>query len=294
VELILAASVALAAVLAWTAWEVSMASRLRRDRRPLVQRNAAVAGAHRLTVVGQLGLVGLSAVLASVAAVSLWWSPVAVATPLVGALCTVALAAAAAACVWWAARRHRARQDRRALLAVTVTALATEVVLRGLGLGLLEQAGWPVTAAVLAMALATGLLQAWRATVGNRAYALVLGTVLGFLLGLVVVLTGSVLAAAAVHVAVVAVGLARALPTPGSGGGCACGGHDHDHGSTGTTSAAASSTAPGTTPGATGATEPVGAEATGAHSDAHASCGSTCDHAGTSACAVCPLSTARV
>lgn len=279
-ELILAAAVALAAVLAWTAWEVAMAARLRRDRRPLVQRNAAVAGAHRLTVVGQLGLVGLSAVLASVAATSLWWSPVAVATPLVGAVVTVALAAAAAAVVWWAAGRHHAPQDRRALLAVAVTALATEVVLRGLGLGLLDAAGWPVTAAVLAMALATGLLQAWRATAGNRAYALVLGTVLGFLLGLVVVLSGSVLAAAAVHVAVGAVSLARALPAPGAGGGCACGGHDHDHGATGTSTGEATGTSTG--------------EATGHVEDTHASCGSTCDHAGTSACAVCPLSTARV
>jgi hypothetical protein len=296
VELLLAAGLTVAALVAWTAWETTMASRLRRDHRPLVARSAAIAGAHRLTVVAQLGLVGVAAVVATTVAVPLWWSPVAVADPVVGAVVTAVLTLAAAATVMWVARRHSAPQDRRALLAVSATALGTEVVLRGLGLGLLDAAGWPVTVAVLVTAVATGLLQAWRSSPGNRAYALVLATVLGFLLGLVVVLTGSVLAAAAIHVVVGALGLARTLPVAAHAAGCACGGHDHDAPAPGPAAAAGDPGAAAMT--AAGATGDTGAATagppTGAGTADHSSCGSTCEHAGTSACASCPLSAARV
>lgn len=271
-ELILAASLAVAAVLAWTAWETTMASRLRRDRRPLPARNAAVAGAHRLTAMGQLGLIAVAVVVAALASVSLWWSPVAVAPVTAGVTVTALLVAGAGVAAGWTARRHPSRQDRRALLAVAVTAVATEVLLRGLGLGLLDAAGWPVTVAVLVAAVLTGALQGWRASRGSRGYAFVLSTVLGFVLGLVVVLTGSVLAAAAIHVGVASLSLARALAAAGQGQGCQCGGHDHE-----------------TTGGSTTGVPAVAAAVTGA-----TPCGTACDHAGSSACAVCPLSAARV
>ncbi|WP_380166489.1 type II CAAX prenyl endopeptidase Rce1 family protein [Jannaschia sp. R86511] len=277
-DILLAAAVALAAVLGWTAFESTMARRLRRDTRPLRARNAAVAGAHRLSVVGHLGLVAVAVALAAIVPVPLWWSPVAVASPLVGGLTAGLLLLAAAATVAWVARRDHKPRERRALLAVVAAALSTEVLLRGLALGLLDLAGWPVTMAVLLAAVATGLLQAWRAVPGSRAFGFVLATVLGFALGLVVVLTGSVLAAVAIHVVVAVVGLARTVPTAAHGAGCACGGHDHDA-PTGATSEAPAS--PDVAPAVTGR----------AHS---AACGSTCDHAGTSACASCPLSTARV
>lgn len=283
-----------AAVVAWTAWESTMVARLRRDTRPLVARNAAVAGAYRLSVVGQLGLVAVAVVVATLTAVPLWWKPVAVTEPLLGGVVTAVLVALAAAAAWWTARRGPAAQDRRALLAVATTALSTEVLLRGLGLSLLEQADSPVTIAVLVTAVLTGLLQAWRSAPGSRAYGFVLATVLGFVLGLVVVLTGSVLAAAAVHVTVAVLGLARTFPDRSHAAGCACGGHDHDAPATTTTTPTAA-----TTGGAVGTTDGVAEATTGVTGTAnphasHASCGSTCDHAGTSACAVCPLSTARV
>ncbi len=300
-DILLAGLVALAAVVVWSTWEASVAARLRRDTRSLVRRNAAVAGAHRLTVVGQLALVAIAAALAGMVGVPLWWSPIVVADPVVGTVVTALLIAAAAGAAWYAARRGRAPQDRRALAAAVATALATEVVLRGLALSLLDAAGSPVTMSVLLAAVATGLLQAGRAHPGSRAFGFVLATVLGFVLGLVVVLTGSVLAAAAVHVALVAVGLARSIPVATSG--CACGGHDHDRGtttvvpaSTGTSGTAVTvSTADGNRPGAAEVVLPGATQA--AHARAgqdHASCGSSCDHAGTNACAVCPLSTARV
>lgn len=298
-DILLAAVVAVVAVAAWSTWEASMAARLRRDTRPLVARNAAVAGASRLTVVAQLALVALASVLAAVVAVPLWQNPMAVAEPLVGGVVTALLVTGAAAAVWFAARRGRAPQDRRALAAAVATAVGTEILLRGLALGLLDAAGSPVTVAVLLAAVATGLLQARRAHPGSRAFGFVVATVLGFVLGLVVVLTGSVLAAAASHVVVVALGLARAIPVAPSG--CACGSAHHDHGSTtGTTTgttrtdggspAPAGAATPAATAAATAATRPAATKA--GHS--HASCGSSCDHAGTSACAVCPLSTARV
>lgn len=249
-----------------------MTSRLQRDRRPLVTRNAAVAGAHRLTVVGQLGLVALAAGAAAIVGVPIWQSSVAMTEPWVGTLVTAVLIIAAAASVWWALREGRAPQDRRALLAVTVTAVATEVLLRGLALGLLDAAGSPVTVAVLLSAVATGLLQACRATPGSRAYGLVLATVFGFVLGLVVIVSGSVLAAAALHVVVNALGLARTMTaaTSAAAAGCACGGHDHDH--------SAAPTSASSQP--EGNLEPAD----------HASCSSSCEHAGSAACAVCPLS----
>ncbi|MGJ7441006.1 CPBP family glutamic-type intramembrane protease [Aquipuribacter sp. MA13-6] len=284
-DILLAAVVALAAVAGWTAWESSMAARLRRDRRPLVARNAAVAGAHRLSVVAHLGLVGLAVALAALVQVPLWWSPVAVATPSLGAVVTGALLLVAGGCVGWAARRNRLPRDRRALLAVVATAVATEVLLRGLLLGLLDAAGWPVTAAVLVAAVATGLLQAWRAGPGSRTFGLVLATVLGFALGLVVVLVGSVLAAVAIHVVVATLGLVRTVPGAGHTAGCGCGGHDHD--ATGTATFT-------TVPGDPATPVPGGTAGTAAGGHDHTTCGSTCDHAGTSACASCPLSKARV
>lgn len=319
-DILLAALVALAAVVGWTAFEARMASRLRRDRRPLVVRNTAVAGAQRLSVVANIGLIGLAVALSSLVAVPMWWSPVAVADPVVGAVLTGLLVLVALGVSVWAARRNRLPRDRRALLAVVATAVATEVLLRGLAIGLLDAAGWPVTAAVLVAAVATGLLQAWRAAPGSRGFGLVLATVLGFVLGLVVVLTGSVLAAAAIHVVVAVLGLTRSVPVAAHGAGCACGGHDHDApGTTSVPSTTTGTTAAATTrtTGRTGAASPTGAAgvtaasgttaASAAHpatsavpgaapagSHSHASCGTTCDHASTSACSSCPLSRARV
>ena len=307
VSILLVGLAGLVAVVGWTAWESAMTARLRHDTRPLVARNAAVAGAHRLTAAGQVALVAMATVLASLASVSLWWNPVAVAVPLVGGAVTVVLVAGAAAAVLWSRRRGPAPQDRRARLAAVATAFATEVLLRGLALALLDAAGSSITVAVLLAALATGLLQAWRAAPGSRAFGFVLATVLGVGLGLVVVLTGSVLAAAAIHVAVSAVGLARTIPVEAAHT-CRCGGADHDHGTTGSTTG--STTGPSGAPGTAGpsgaagrpgagtpspaAGDPPGGSGPGGAHDGHASCGSTCDHAGTSACAVCPLSSARV
>ncbi len=302
----LAAAAVVVAVVAWTAWEHTMVSRLARDTRPLSRRNAAVAGAHRLTVVGQLGLVAVAVVLAGLVGVPLWF-PAAVASPVAGAVLTALLVLGAAAVVVWAARRGHRPQDRRAMAAVVATAFATEVLLRGFALGVLDASGWPVTAAVLVTALATGLLQASRARAGSRAFGFVLATLLGFVLGLVVLLTGSVLAAAAVHVAVAALGLGRSFPPRDHAPGCMCG---HDHGAAGAHPATTTGTAPATTPSPAGGAATTTSYATGAgagtteataggtvpgHDHApHAACGSTCDHAGSSACAVCPLSTARV
>jgi membrane protease YdiL (CAAX protease family) len=258
-----------------------------------VARNAAVAGAQRLTVAGQLGLVVVATVVAGLVGVSPWWSPVAVVAPAVGWLVTGLAVLALAVVVVWAARRGPLPADRRALLAVLATAVATEVVLRGFLLALLEEAGSPVTVAVLLAAGATGALYAVRARPGSRGTGFVLGTVLGFGLGLVVVLTGSPLAAAALHAAVAVAGLARTLSGSHTPTGCACG---HDHSATAaaplTTSApaATSSTSAGAAISA-GAAGAAGA-ATAPHD--HASCGTTCDHAGSAACASCPLSTARV
>jgi membrane protease YdiL (CAAX protease family) len=277
VDLVLAAAAVALAVAAWTAWEATMAARLLRDRRPLVARNAAVAGAQRLTVVGQVGLVVVTTVAAGLVGVSPWWSPVAVVAPAVGWLVTGLAVLALGVVTVWAARRGPLPADRRALLAVLATAVATEVVLRGFLLALLEEAGSPVTVAVLLAAGATGALYAVRARPGSRGTAFVLGTVLGFGLGLVVLLTGSPLAAAALHAAVAVAGLARTLPGTHTATGCACG-HDHSGAAT-----APTATTTGTTTGATA----------GAAHD-HASCGTTCDHAGSAACASCPLSTARV
>gem|GEM_PF-6075987 len=288
-DILLAALVALGAVAGWTAWEARMAARLRRDRRPLAARNAAVAGAQRLSVVAHVGLVTLAVALSALVQVPLWWSPVAVADPALGAVMSGLLVLVAVGAAVWAARRNRLPRDRRALLAVVATAVATEVLLRGLTLGLLDAAGWPVTAAVLVAAVATGLLQAWRAAPGSRAFGLVLATVLGFALGLVVVLTGSILAAAAIHVVVAVLGLVRTVPVAAHGAGCACGGHDHD--ATGSTTSTTTPGTPGSDP--TPGTSPAGGVA-GSDDHSHASCGTTCDHAGTSACASCPLSKARV
>ncbi|MFC3689931.1 type II CAAX prenyl endopeptidase Rce1 family protein [Aquipuribacter hungaricus] len=324
-DILLAAAVVAAAVVAWTAWEATMVSRLARDTRPLPRRNAAVAGAHRLTVVGQLGLVALAAVAAGLVQVPLWWNPSAVAAPAVGGAVTVLLLVGAGAVVWWAARRGHRPQDRRALLAVAATAASTEVLLRGFGLGLLDETGWSVTAAVLVTSLATGLLQAWRARRGSRGYGFVLATLLGFGFGLLVLLTGSVVAAVALHVAVAAAGLGRTFPARNHAPGCACG---HDHGETsslpvvvpgpaaagtgpaatgsagtavpaGSASSAVPSGAPadGTAPAVTDVRDGVTGHAHAGHSHAggsHAACGTTCDHAGSPACAACPLSAARV
>lgn len=318
VDILLAAAVVAAAVVAWTAWEASMVSRLARDTRPLPRRNAAVAGAHRLTVVGQLGLVALAAVAAGLVQVPLWWNPSAVAAPALGAAVTVLLLVGAGVVVWWTARRGHRPQDRRALLAVAATAASTEVLLRGFGLGLLDETGWSVTAAVLVTSLATGLLQAWRARRGSRGYGFVLATLLGFGFGLLVLLTGSVVAAVALHVAVAAAGLGRTFPARHHAPGCACG---HDHGETsslpvvvpgpaaagtggaarptGSTGSAAptGATADGTVPAVTDVRDGATGHAPAGHSHAggsHAACGTTCDHAGSPACAACPLSAARV
>jgi len=308
VDILLAAAVVASAVAAWTAWEALMVSRLARDTRPLPRRNAAVAGAHRLTVVGQLGLLALAVVASGLVAVPLWNHPSAVAAPVVGGVVTAVLVAAAGAAAWWAARRGFRPQDRRALLAVAVTAATTEVLLRGLGLGLLEAGGWGVTVAVLVTALATGLLQAWRARPGSRAYGFVVATLLGFGLGLLVMVTGSVPAAAAVHVVVAVLGLGRTFPARNHAPGCACG-HDHGAVAAADQAGAAPGPAPGAAPSAaasTASTAPVvdleaGAAAamvpstTGSPAvGAHATCGSTCENAGSRACAVCPLSTTRV
>lgn len=296
VHILLAAVVVIAAVVAWTAFEARMVARLARDTRPLASRNAAVAGAFRLSVLGQTALLALAVVVAGLTSVQLWWNPVAVAEPLVGGLVTAVLLVGVGVACWWTARRGPAPHDRRALFAVAVTALSTEVLLRGLGLALLDEAGSPVTVAVLVTAVTTGVLQAWRSGPGNRANGFVLATVLGFALGLVVVLTGSVLAAAAVHVAVSVLALARTFPDRSHPAGCACG---HDHSAppaTPSTEEGGPSTAmastPATTAAATTATTP--GPAAGHATGAHASCGTTCDHAGTSACAVCPLSAAKV
>lgn len=313
-DILLAAVVVASAVAAWTAWEALMVSRLARDTRPLPRRNAAVAGAHRLTVVGQLGLLALAVVASGLVAVPLWTHPSGALSPVVGGVVTAVLVVAAGAAAWWAARRGFRPQDRRALLAVAVTAATTEVLLRGLGLGLLEASGWGVTVAVLVTALATGLLQAWRARPGSRAYGFVVATLLGFGLGLLVTVTGSVAAAVAVHVVVAVLGLGRTFPARGHAPGCACG---HDHGAVAVLgqAGAAPRPAPGGAPRAaasTASTAPlvdlgagtVAAVVTAAAAvpattgpsavGAHAACGSTCDHAGSRACAVCPLSTARV
>lgn len=289
-SILLAVAVTGVAVVAWTAWEARMAGRLRGDTRPLAVRNAAVAGAHRLSTVGQVALVALAVGVAALAQVSVWWNPVAVASPALGTAVTAVLVLAAVATVGWTGRRGCAPRERRALAAVVATAVATEVLLRGLLLALLDAAGWSVTVAVLVAAVTTGLLQAWRGTAGSRAFGFVLGTLLGVGLGLVVVLTGSVLAAAALHVVVVALGLARTIPVAVPGGtGCACG---QDHGAGGHAVSTASDRV-------TGDHVPhdhaAGDHAAGDHAAGdHAGCGSTCDHAGSSACAACPLSTARV
>jgi len=316
VDILLAAAVVSSAVAAWTAWEALMVSRLTRDTRPLPRRNAAVAGAHRLTVVGQLGLLALAVVASGLVAVPLWTHPTAVSEPVVGGVVTAVLVAAAGAGAWWAARRGFRPQDRRALLAVAVTAATTEVLLRGLGLGLLEAGGWGVTVAVLVTALATGLLQAWRARPGSRAYGFVVATLLGFGLGLLVMVTGSVTAAAAVHVVVAVLALGRTFPARDHAPGCACG-HDHAAVAAADQSGAAPAPSPGAAPAphpgaatsavvstaATAAVVDLDARTTAAAVPArtgapavgvHAACGSTCDHAGSRACAVCPLSTARV
>ena len=292
-EILLAAALVVSAVVAWTAWEARMVSRLARDRRPLPRRNAAVAGAHRLSVVGQLGLLALAAVVAGLVAVPLWTHPAGVWIPVVSVVVTALLVAAAGAAGWWTARRGFRPQDRRALLTVVVTAATTEVLLRGLGLGLLEAAGWGVTAAVLVTALGTGVLQAWRARPGSRAFGFVVATLLGFGLGLLVMVTGSVLAAVAAHVVVAALGLGRTFPARDHAPGCACG---HDHGATATTSRSAAPAGPGAGSGPQPAAGVDGVPAaTGAPAGSpHDACGATCEHAGSRACAVCPLSTARV
>lgn len=311
VDTLLAAAAVVAAVVAWTAWEATMVSRLAKDSRSLPRRNAALAGASRLTVVGQLGLVAVALVVAGLAQVPVW-SLTAQTSPL-GLAATGLTLVLGGAALWWTARRGHRPQDRRALAAVAATAVATEVVLRGFGLGLLDTAGWSVTAAVLVTSVATGLLQAARVRPGSRAPGFVLATLLGFLLGLVALLTGSVVAAAAVHLAVAVMGLGRTFPARDHAPGCMCG-HDHGGGTstaagTGTGSGTATGTAAGTAaePGGSRGTSSAGTAAPGTAGDtsggaphaahgpgAHTSCGTTCDHAGSSACAFCPLSTARV
>ncbi|WP_336922063.1 CPBP family glutamic-type intramembrane protease [Aquipuribacter sp. SD81] len=287
-DLLLAGAVVVCALVAWTAWESVMAARLRRDRRPLVARNAAVAGAQRLTVVGQLAVVVVTTAAAALTGLALWWSPVGVAAPALGWVAGGALGLGAAGLVAWVARRRPLARDRRALAATVATAVGTEVVLRGFGLSVLEAAGSPVTVSVLVAAAATGGLQAWRSRRGTRATAFVLGSALGFALGLVVLLTGSVVAAAALHVGVAVLGLLRTLPDPARAGGCACG-QEHDHDAATTTS----DVVPGTAVPA--GHERVDAPGAGAVTPAAAhACGSSCAHHGTSACTTCPLQAARV
>ena len=208
------AGVALAAVVGWTAWEAAMAARLRRSTALGREREAAVTGALRLVVLGQLAIISLCTGAALAAGVPLWrgsasLAPVAsvLAATVVGGAALVATIAA----IGWLARRGLLPGRRWALAATVLTAVAAEVAWRGLALGALSTAGVPLTVSVALAAVAGGLTQAWRSVPGSRVTAATWSTVLGFLLGLVAVTIGSVAATAAVHVAVAVAGYARSL-----------------------------------------------------------------------------------
>ena len=277
-----------------------MAGRLRTDRRPLVVRTAARAAAERLTALGQLGLVALVVAVTAVTGVE-WSNDAAAVTPLSARVLAGALVAGALVAVAAAARGRLHTRNSWALTAVVLTAVMTELLLRGFALG--AMAGLPVTVSVLVAALGTGALQAWRSPRG-RLEAGAWATVLGFVLGLVATVTGSVLPAVAVHVAVSAVSYVWSLPRhDATGGGCACG-HDHsaatadpvatDPIDTSPATTGASSTGPASNDPAS--TDPA-STATVVTAEAHehtAGCGTGCSHSGSAACATCPLSTARV
>ncbi len=206
---------ALAAVAGWTAWEAAMAARLRRHSPR--GRTGAVNGALRLVVLGQLALISLCTGAAVLAGVPLWRgtvtlapvtsAAVAVAVGLVALLATVVM-------IGWLARRGLLRGRWWALAATALGAAATEVAWRGLALGSLSAAGVPLTVSVALAAVAGGLVQAWRSEPGSRVTAATWSTVLGFLLGLVTVVTGSVPVSVALHVAVAVAVYARTLLPP--------------------------------------------------------------------------------
>lgn len=276
-----------------------MARRLRADRRPLVARTAARSAAERLTAVGQLGLVALVVAVTTRTAAG-WSNDSAAVSPLVAQILTGLLLTAAVATIVAVGRGRLHARNSWALAAVVLTAVLTELLLRGFALGAMSEL--PVTVSVLVTALATGALQAWRSPRG-RAEAAAWATVLGFVLGLVATVTGSVLAAVALHVAVSAVSWVHTLPRHDAVAGCSCG-HDHSAGAVGTGGAVTATTgAPVTAATGTGAavaagtaaTAPATVETSDATSRLHPpDRGDTCSHGGTVACATCPLSTARV
>lgn len=266
-----------------------MARRLRSDRRPLVVRTAARAGAEKLTALGQLGLVALVVAITSLTGVG-WSNDAAAVDPLTARVLTGFLVVGALLAVAATARGRLHPRSSWALAAVVLTAVTTELLLRGFALGAMAEL--PVTVSVLLAALATGALQAWRSP-WSRGEAAAWATVLGFVLGLVATVTGSVLAAVAIHVAVSAVTYLRSLPRhDGTAGGCACG-HDHSAG----TAVVGADTLPATaapSPATEAATAGAPAVTTAEAHEHTAGCGTGCSHSGSAACATCPLSTARV
>lgn len=261
-----------AAITLWTAWEKSMAARLRADRRPLVARNVARLGAERLTALGQLGFVALVVAVTSITGLR-WSTESAAVSPEVGTVVSGALVVAATVLLVLASRHRLRRRNAWALAAVVLSALGTELLLRGFVLAAL--ASVPVTVSVLVAAVATGALQAWRASPGRVGEAAAWATVLGFVLGLVATVTGSVMAAVALHVAVSGLAYLRMLPPEGAVAGCACGGDHSDAGHS-------------------GPEQTTGAPASPATSGHAGPCDNACGHAGTDACTTCPLSSARV
>lgn len=265
-----------------------MARRLRSDlRRPLVVRTAARAGAEKLTALGQLGLVALVVAVTSSTGVG-WSNDAAAVDPLTARVLTGLLVVAALVAVGAAARGRLHPRSSWALAAVVLTAVMTELLLRGFALGAMAEL--PVTVSVLVAALATGALQAWRSP-WRRLEAAAWATVLGFVLGLVATVTGSVLAAVAIHVAVSAVTYLQSLPHHDEdGGGCACG---HDHSADAAPAVADSPAATAVTASATATADAPAVTTAEAHQHT-AACGTGCSHSGSAACATCPLSTARV
>ena len=290
VTVLLGAFLLVAVVAAWTAWETTMAGRLRADRRPLVLRTAARNGAEKLTALGQLGLVALVVAVTALTGVG-WSNGAAAVQPLTARVLTSLLLLGALVAVGVAARGRLHRRRSWALAAVVLAAVMTELLLRGFALG--AMADLPVTVSVLLAALGTGALQAWRSP-WSRLEAAAWATVLGFVLGLVATVTGSVLAAVAIHVAVSAVTYLQSLPRRDeTGGGCACG---HDHSADTMAAAVAPAPVEGTSSAPSSATGAAGASTvTSAEGHEHtAGCGTGCSHSGSAACAACPLSTARV